>query len=164
MAARSDLGNFCLGTSIRRATTVPTRRMMMLPGQREACILARAARGQHTPQRDDGNPSASLRLAAWDLRSGVTRGPRASEDTQNDCASQGHPRCPVGLTRQSGGAKRLRPCVWGTHSSVSNAQQCMVAMRPLRCEASPKVLALAPDFWWNLPSITSCLFSENMLY
>src|SRR5215472_14426829 len=62
--------------------------VVILSAAREACILARAARGQHTPQRDDGNPSASLRLAAWDLRSGVTRGPRASEDTRSACVRQ----------------------------------------------------------------------------
>src|SRR5215467_919510 len=42
---------------------------VILSAAREVCILARAARGQHTPQRDDGD-------------SGVTRGPRSSEDTR----------------------------------------------------------------------------------
>src|SRR5215469_9939737 len=101
-----------------------SRSNVILSEAREACILARAARGQHTPQRDDGNPSASLRLAAWDLRSQASREDRSQARTrENACASQGHPRCPVGLTRPSGGAKRLRPSVRGTLSSVSKDLQ-----------------------------------------
>src|SRR5215831_3470762 len=77
--------------------------VVILRAAREACILARAARGQHTPQRDDGNPSASLRLAAWDLRSQASREDRVQARTRRTLAPpRGTPGAPWDLRDNPG--------------------------------------------------------------